>query len=191
MYTAIKAKTMMEAANKGKTAEDASISSFVQSFVHIGLANYQAHCGKEQEALTSIRRAEEAFQMAISSNETIPTWIDHSEGALLLNGGLAYYHLDNQTAAIASFTQIDTLAYVAEIQRTESFTDQVMAEVNRSDKSRDMEFCIENWQKGLQGAIAMRSQQAFTEARTAYTVMRAVWPGESRIKKLGEQLKHW
>ena len=37
----------------------------------------------------------------------------------------------------------------------------------------------------------MRSQQAFTEARTAYIGMRAVWPSEQRIKKLGEQMKHW
>jgi len=188
--TAERARNMMDTANKGKTADNAPVPSFVQSFVHIGLANYQAHCGEEQEALTSLRLAEDTF-LASKNEPTPPVWTVHNEANLYLMGGLAYYHLDNQAAAITSFAKIDALADRSETSRIESFTDQVMAEVNRSDKPRDMEFCIENWQNGIQGAFAMRSQQAFTEARTAYTVMRAAWPGEQRVKKLGEQMKHW
>jgi len=69
--------------------------------------------------------------------------------------GLTYYYLDNQEEAIKSLAGIDMLADIRETARTESFIAQVMAEINRNDKPRNMEFCIENWQKGLQGAIAI------------------------------------
>lgn len=183
MYMAERAKHIIE------QAEEGTVPLFAQSYIYAGLANYAAHSGKEQEALTSIRQAEETF-LASNDEAAPPIWIDFNKGSLLLHSGLAYYHLDKQTDAISLFAKVGSVAQTAETQRTESYTDQVMAEVNR-DKSRDMEFCIENWQKGLQGSIAMRSQQAFTEAKTAYAVMRAVWPGEQRIKKLSEQIKHW
>jgi hypothetical protein len=189
MYMAERAKHMMMAVNKGKTTDDAPVSSLAQSFVYAGLANYQAHCGEEQGALTSMRLAEEAFE-ASKKEAAPPVWIEYSQGGLLLHSGLAYHYMDKQTEAINLFARIGAVAQV-ETTRIESFTDQVLAEVYRSDKPRDMEFCIENWQKGIQGAIAMRSQQAFTEAKTAYAVMRAVWPGERRIKQLRKQIIHW
>jgi hypothetical protein len=190
VYTAERARHMMESENKGKAQDEAPISSLVQSYVYAGLAYYQAHCGKEQDAFTSLRLAEETFEA--SKREAMPPmWTTHDESNLYLLGGLAYHYLDNQAAAITSFAQIDMLDDTSETNHIESFTDRVVAEVYRSDKPRDMEFCIEHWQKGIQGAIAIRSQQAFTEAITAYAAMRAAWPGESRIKKLGEQLKHW
>ncbi len=60
-----------------------------------------------------------------------------------------------------------------------------------SPHSRDMDFCVKFWEKGMQGAIALRSKEAFAEAQVAYVAMRGAWPMEQRIKKLSEQIKHW
>lgn len=76
--------------------------------------------------------------------------------------------------AINFFERIDTLPTAVETQRVEAFTDQVMAEVNREDRPRDMEFCIDRWKQGIQRAIALRSEQSYHEAKVAYTAMRAV-----------------
>lgn len=78
-----------------------------------------------------------------------------------------------------------------ETYRVESFIDQVMAEVNREDKPRDMAFCIDRWKQGIQGAIAMHSEEKFTLALQVYATMRAVWHGEQRIKNLRDYIKHW
>jgi hypothetical protein len=190
LSTAERAKNIMEAANQGKTAEDAPVSSRVQSFVHAGLADFQAHGGRVQEALKSLRLAEETFEA--SKDEPLPpVWVTYDEASLYQREGLTYSRLDNQTAAITSFARIDGLADAPEVLRTDSFTAQVMAELNRSDKPRDMEFCLENWQKSLLGAIATQSRQQFKEAKVAYVAIRAAWPSEQRIKKLSEQIRPW
>ena len=184
MHTTERAKQMIE------TTDDVTVSSFVQSYVYAGLANYQGHCNRKQGALTSVRLAEDMLNA--SSNEPAqPLWIDYNRGSMLIHCGLAYYHLDMQEEAIRSFAGINDLEGAMETTRTESFTDQVMAEVNREDKPRDMDFCIDRWETGIQRAIAMRSKQAFAEAKVAYAAMRGAWPTEQRVKKLGEQIKHW
>jgi transcriptional regulator with XRE-family HTH domain len=184
MHAAEKAKYIIE------TAGDSSLPSLVQSFVYVGLANYQAHCEQEQEALTSLRLAEDAF-IASKDESSPPVWVDHNEANLLLMSGLTYYYLDNQEEAIKSLARIDALADTRETARAESLIAQVMAEIGRNDKPRNMEFCIENWQKGVQGAVAIRSKSRLNEARTAYIAMRAAWPGEQRIKDLRDYIAHW
>jgi hypothetical protein len=96
-----------------------------------------------------------------------------------------------QEDAIKSFAGINYLEGIAETTRIESFTDQVIAEVNHDDRPRDMDFCIDRWEKGMQGAIALHSKEAFAEAQVAYAAMRGAWPGEQRVKKLSEHIQHW
>ena len=187
MHTTKRAKQMIETA---ETTVQSTISSFAKSYVYAGLANYSGHCNQKQEALTSVRLAEEMLN-ASNDEPSPPIWIGYSKGALFLHNGLAYYHLNMHEEAIMSFAKINDLEGIAETTRVESFTDQVMAEVNREDKPRDMDFCIDRWETGIQGAIAMRSKEAFAEAKVAYAAMRGAWPGENRVKKLSEQIKHW
>jgi transcriptional regulator with XRE-family HTH domain len=187
MLTTAKAKNMIEASEKK------SLSLMLQSYVHVGLANYQAHTGAKykQDALTSLGQAQTAFDAAMENKEIAPIWIGYDEGNLLLNGGLAYHHLGMSQKAIDSFAMIDNLTDSQETCRVESFIDQVMAEVNREDRSPDLTFCIDRWKQGIQGAIAMHSEEKFTLSIQVYATMRAVWRGEQRIKDLHDYIVHW
>ena len=186
MYTAKKAAHLIET-----TEEGTPIPLMIQRYVYAGLANYQAHNGKKQDALTSLGQARATFDAAIANKETAPVCAGFDEGNLLLNSGLAYYHLGHSQQAINAFATISHLPESHETYRVESFIDQVMAEVYREDKPRDMDFCITRFKQGVQGAIAMRSEQKYTEAKNAYAAMRGAWPYEKRVKALSEYFKHW
>jgi tetratricopeptide (TPR) repeat protein len=189
MHTTAKAKNMIEIAE----AEGTPLSLMLQSYVYAGLANYQAHTGPKykQDALASLGKAKAAFDAAIANKETAPIWIGYDEGNLLLNSGHAYHHLGMSQKAIDSFARIGDLTDTHETYRVESFIDQVMAEVNREDKPPDMDFCIDRWKQGIQGAIVMQSEEKFTLAIQVYATMDAVWRGEQRIKNLRDHIKRW
>lgn len=189
MHTATRAKHMIATAEAEKTP----LSLMLQSYTYAGLANYQAHIGPKykQEALTSIGQARATFDEAMENKETAPIWIGYDEGNLLLNSGLAYYHLGMSQKAIDLFARIDQLPVAHETNRIGSFIHQVVAEVNSEDRPPDMAFCIDRWKQGIQGAIAMHSGQVFNEAIQVYATMRAVWRGEQRIKNLRDHIKHW
>jgi tetratricopeptide (TPR) repeat protein len=165
----------------------------LQSYVYAGLANFQAQAGLKykQDALTSIELARATFDQAVENKEPFLVGTGFNEGNLLLHSGLAYHHLGMQQKAIDSFARISNLTGPYESYRAESFIDQVMAEVNREDRRPDMDFCIDRWAQGLQGAIALRSEAKFTLAIQVYATMRAVWRGEQRIKNLRKQIEHW
>ncbi len=105
--------------------------------------------------------------------------------------GDARYHLGMSQQALACFVKIDQLPIAHETNRVASLLHQVMAEVNRGDKTHDLDFCLERWQRGIQGAIAMRSEQTLTEAIHAYTALCIAWPGEKRVKQLRESIIRW
>lgn len=186
----------MQAAQRGKALLDEyvkkgiSISPFLQSALIIQLASSQAQMGKkyEQEALGHLKESRVAFYS--ESHTTVPNWLEHNEGSLFIMGGLIHYHLDMQKEAILSFKHLDSLQ-TSETTRTESFLSRVQAELERSDKPRDMEFCVQYWKQGLQKAIAIQSEQWFAEAKTVYHHMRTAWPHEQRIKILRDQIEHW
>jgi transcriptional regulator with XRE-family HTH domain len=189
MHTAAKAKNIIETTEAKETPH----SLMLQSYVYAGLANYLAHMGPayKEDALISIGQAQAAFDEAVENKETAPIWIGYDEGNLLLNSGLAYHHLGMPQKAIDSFAKIDQLPVAHETNRVGSFIHQVVAEVNREDRSPDMAFCIDRWKRGIQGAITLHSGQVFNEAIQVYGTMRVVWRGEQRIKNLREYIKHW
>ena len=128
---------------------------------------------------------------AHSSND-IPIWLNHNQADLLIHDGLTHYYLGLQQGARDSFEQISALRDgVRETIRVEALLNQTLAELQREDQPRDMDYCISRWEEGLAGTLALKSQQRFNEARTIYTAMCAVWPGEPRVKSLREQLIHW
>ena len=104
---------------------------------------------------------------------------------------MAQLHVSMQKEALDSFAQIHLDPSKTEIIRVECFIHQVIAEVNRADKVRDMEWCVDHWVQGIEGAKQLRSEQRFGEAITAYAAMLAVWPGEHRIKELQAYITHW
>ncbi len=182
LQTAEQACHLMEQAHRN------TVPPSVQSYVYSGLATYQAHMRQVQNTLISIGKAHETF--ARSSNESIPLWVDHSQVNLLLNDGVAHLQLGFCKDALASFSQTDRLSRGG-IGNTEIWFHEAMAEVQRDDKPRDMDWCIDRWTKGIEGAKNLQSDQWFNEACMVYAAMRAAWPLEKRVKGLRELIVHW
>lgn len=185
LQTAKEAQMLLEREEKGNKG---SIPYFVQSYLYSGLATYQGHLNQHQATLTSIGKAHETFDQ--SKKETKPIWVDHSEFNLILNKGVAQLNLGLYREALDNFEQTRNFLRGG-IGSTEILINEVMAEVQREDKSRNMEWCIEKWTQGIEGAITLQSDQWFNEARSAYIAMRAIWPGETKIKNLRGLLTHW
>jgi transcriptional regulator with XRE-family HTH domain/tetratricopeptide (TPR) repeat protein len=164
-----------------------AIPQLMCSYVLAGLATYQSYHGKTQEAMRSIGMARDTFYAA-KVDDAIPIWIDHSIGNQLNNEGSTFLNLGSYKKALISLQQID-MQYANDTSiplscRVASTFDMVMVEVSRDDQARDMQFCIDTWMKGMQGAKILQSKLRFSEAVQAYQAMRAAWPGESRIREL-------
>lgn len=162
----------------------------LQSYVLCGLAKYKARIGSDrQEIFTLIGQAQQTYGDAQVKKETAPLWTGYDEGNLWLNVGLAYSHIDEPKQAIAAFSHMDTLN-THETYLVESYLDRVMIEATR-ENTRDMEFCIDYWTRGLQGAIALQSEEKYEMAKVVYAALRGAWPGETRIKGLSGMIQHW
>jgi tetratricopeptide (TPR) repeat protein len=191
LQAAEKAKNLLE--ERDKQAQHRQASTFVQpaeepvpqlvsSYVYAGLATYQARNGRKEDALLSLKKAHHTF-----SSEQAPIWIDHNQANLILNDGMAHYHLGLYKEALDSFAQTKHIQQ-DEVGRVEIFIDEVMTEVSRDDQPRDMMLCIDYWIQGIQKAKVLQSQQHINEAIHAYTAMCAAWPGEKQVKDLREHI---
>lgn len=196
LQAAEKAKFLLECQEKATSLHPAQapIPRVVASYVYAGLATYRAYDGQKDDALYALKKAHQTF-FEHNVDEQIPLWIDHNIGNLLINDGETHLHLNLFEQAKSSLGQIDT-AYahdttVSLTGRVNALLQQVTAEVSRDDQKRDMDWCIEYWRKGIEGAKAVQSQQHFNEALHTYTAMRAAWPGEQRVKDLRAHVTHW
>ena len=194
-----KAKYLLEERDRQDKQKSASsqlakepLPPLLESYVYAGLADYQSHTGQQQEVLTSLKKAHVAF-FAQSSHDPPPIWVTHihSEASVLLHDGLAHYHLGLYKEACDTFGKIGALQETSETTRVEALITQVMAELQREDKPRDMDRCIHHWEQAIQKATTIQSEQWFNASVAAHTAMRAAWPGEERIKNLRDQIKHW
>ncbi len=183
LQIAKKAKYLLETAHK------APIPQLVHSYIYAGLATYQAYSGQKQDAFISLKKAHTMF-FNRPNDEQASIWIDHNQANLILNDGMTHYYLDMHKEALDSFEQTKKIQQ-DDIGRVEILVDEVMAEISRDDKPRDMEWSIMQWTQAIQGAKTLRSDQWFKEATTAYKAMRVAWPGEQRIKELREHIIHW
>jgi transcriptional regulator with XRE-family HTH domain/tetratricopeptide (TPR) repeat protein len=196
LEAAEKAKYLLEQKEQSTPSRPAEelIPQLVSSYVYAGLATYQAYDGRKEDALHTLKKAHKAF-FERPADEQIPVWIDHNIGNLLINDGETYMHLGLHKEAIISLEQISTQydqdITICATARIEAFIHQVMAEVSRNDQPRDMQWCIDRWTQGIQGAKALQSQQRINEAIQGYAAMQAAWPGEKRIKDLRDYIVHW
>lgn len=197
LRAAEKAKYLLEERDKGDQRKHASVAhsaeepipQLAQSHLYSGLALCQAYNGRKEEALLSLQRAHATF---FAQSEASPIWIDHGLGNLLLHDGETHMHLGLYREALDSFEQIDARythsSSISMSKRTESLFDQVMVETSRDDQPRRMDWCIDMWTRGINGAQEVQSQQRFDDAVQAYIALRAAWPGEKRVKDLRDQL---
>lgn len=181
--------TAEQAQHALETAKDAAIPTMARSYVYAGLATYQAQFQQKQEALRSLGKAREFF-FKQDPDECVPAWIDHYLGNLVLNDGQTHFHLGMQKEALDSFAQIHADPDGSEAIRIEASLAQALAEAFRAD-SRDMDWCIDRWTQGIEGAKALKSEQRFGEALQAYAAMCAAWPTEARINALRERIVYW
>lgn len=196
LQLAEKAGFLLEQDRKSSSSRPAGapIPFLVHSYVYAGLATYQAYEGQKEDALLSLKKAHTTF-FGQTPDEPVPIWIDHSVGNLLLNDGSTHSHLGLYAGAVDSLQQIDT-RYTHDTAipfscRVEALIDQVTAEVSRDDGKRDMDRSITLWKQGMDGARTLKSDKKFSEAFQAFSMMRAAWPGEQRVKELREYVVHW
>ena len=195
LQAAEKAKYLLEQKEQPTPSQPAEepIPQLVSSYVYAGLATYRAYDGRKEDALHILKKAHKAF-FERPADEQVPIWIDHNIGNLLINDGKTYMHLGLHKEAMGSLEQIRTQyaqdTTISFTGRIDALITQVMVEVSRDDKPRDLQWCIDQWTKGIQEAKAVQSQQHFNEAVQAYAAMCAAWPGEKRVKDLREYIVH-
>jgi transcriptional regulator with XRE-family HTH domain len=205
LQEAEKAKSLLEERDQRDKQKQSSVSSqpaeepipqIVHSYVYAGLATYQAYHGYQYKegALLSLKKAHMTF-FAQSDQEVAPIWIDHHIGNLLINDGETYTHLGMYSEALDSLGQIETQyaqdTTIPLTNRVNALTSQIMAEVNRDDKPRDVQWCIDQWEQAIKGAKELKSNLRFNAAIQTYTAMRAAWPAEKQVKDLREHIVHW
>jgi tetratricopeptide (TPR) repeat protein len=160
----------------------------LQSFVFAGLATYYAENNHTHEARASLGMAYKTF-----SREDSVVWVDHTLSNLLSNDGETHYHLGEQRKSIETYSQITKLPSEDStvVGRHSAYTNLAKAEVSRDDQPRDMDYCIDFWTQGIQGAHELHSEIRFSQSRQVYDMLRAAWPGEQRVKGLRDLLVHW
>jgi hypothetical protein len=121
---------------------------------------------------------------------------DFNESNLILEDGLTCYHLEQYEKALQVFgNAIDFPTFKplvpasSERVRLEIINNEILASLKRPKK--DMELSINLWRAGIQGTVALRSEQRFQEAVMAYNIMQALWPGDTRIKEIRDLARHW
>ncbi len=166
------------------------MSQLVRSHVYTGLAVYQAHAGMEQEALASLEQAKEAFY-AQPANEPPPVYVDHDESNLILLGGMTHFYLGSSHEALTDLEKVDTLSIRPETDRVEALIARAMIEASREDKPGDKDQSIDAWTQGIDGAIALQSEQRYNEGIIAYAAMCGTWRTEKDVRDLRERIRHW
>lgn len=166
------------------------LPQFVRSYVYAGLATYQAREGLEQEALRSMEEASTAFY-AQPTNEPSLIYADHSEENLLVQRGLVYLHIGSSEKALDAFKQGVASSAASEVGRVEALINQALVEASREDKPGDKYLSIDAWTQGIDGAIALQSEQRYNEGIIAYAAMCGTWRTEKDVRDLRERIKHW
>lgn len=166
----------------------------LQSSISGGVAKYQARNGLDEEALVALGDAKNAF--FTSGDDALSFVDDFNYSTLLLENGLTNYHLEQYEKALEVFAQaIDPQTLTSKVPpsservRIEIINNETLASLKRPTK--DMELSIYLWTAGIQGAIALQSEQRLNEALEALSIMQALWPGDKRIKELRDLARHW
>jgi transcriptional regulator with XRE-family HTH domain len=168
-----------------------SLSPLLRSRVYGTRALVQAKNGQSDSGL--LGRASEHFFAGLEAPDLL--YLDYDEASLIQADAMARYHGGDQKNAMASFGRmIDTQTLAAKIpqsERTRVETLNVMAMSSLKRPNKDLEETTHYWKAAIQGARTLQSELRFNEALTAYQVIDALWPGESRVRELRDLAVHW
>jgi transcriptional regulator with XRE-family HTH domain/tetratricopeptide (TPR) repeat protein len=170
-----------------------SVHPLVRSNTYAVLGAYSAQNGHREYALKALDMATQTFFSTPPMNEF--NYMDYDYSEVALTWGLAHARTGYPEEALKAFTEIidptmlTVKMPVSERVRVEFLNHMALASVKSSIK--DMEQAVTYWQAGIQGAKALKSEQRFSEAMTAYEIMESVWHGDKRITNLRELIVHW
>jgi transcriptional regulator with XRE-family HTH domain/tetratricopeptide (TPR) repeat protein len=187
--TALQAKYILESASL-------PVLPLIQSAVYGTVAKYQAQNRQQEEAFTALGVAHETFAVPAEDEERSGIDPDYNLSNLILRDGLTHYYLGHYDEALDSFAKaidLETLdpkvSASSERVRIELINHQVLASLKSSKREKGHSIYL--WKAGMQGAIALRSEQRFIEALTAYDIMEALWSDDKRITELRDLILHW
>ncbi|HZR44452.1 MAG TPA: helix-turn-helix transcriptional regulator [Ktedonobacteraceae bacterium] len=190
--TALRAQHLLEHATE---YTNIPVPPLMQSAIYAGTARCYAATRQKDEVLSALHQAHDTFPDSDSSRDML-VYAEHNRAHLFMYEGLAYYHLRQYKDASTSFAQaidpetlLSQLPLSSERVRVEIINHQVLASLMLPNK--DKEQIRYGWVAGMQGAQALRSEQRFNEAMTAYRIMQALWPDEKDIEELEEFTQHW
>ncbi len=160
------------------------VTPLLRSRAYQGLASAAARCGQEEEAQRYIGLAYDTFP---DDFEHDPSYLyaDSGLSVLYMYDGLTRLDLDQPQAALEAFNKVDGLAPkipVGESTRLEFINLQAKA----ATAMRDREASCIYVEAATEQAKALDSQWGRSEAWEVYQQMRAVWPGDPKIRGLSE-----
>lgn len=174
------------------TERGAPVSPQLLAGVYSTLALMTAKNGRDGK--NYLRKAADSFFTPADADDRF-VYMDYTRGDLVLNDGMTHYEQRDYRKALDSLGQlIDTETLRAKIalperSRIEALNTIALAQLKTKD--RDMESILHVWDTAIAGAKHLQSEQRFSEARTGYDIMEALWPDEKRIEERRELALHW
>jgi tetratricopeptide (TPR) repeat protein len=171
----------------------ADLPPLQRSRVHAELAVVYGQLGREQDSIRAAGQAEELYP---DRPEDDPSFLyaEFTPASLVLERGLAYVALagrfpgrGHQGKAAAIFGQaMEPALQMPDRIRFEIVNHQADTAVLLGDLDAFETF----WDQGLAGATMLASKQRLREMRAVWSRATARWPGEDRVKGLGDSLRH-
>lgn len=167
------------------------VSLLVQNKLSMELARAYAWNGQVQEALRCIGDARATLP---AENTFVPIFLSGDSGLshLLLMEGQTHLsigeqqpesdHYDQAETVLAQIETLPSTVVIPERFRIEIFNQQALAAMKTQNLER---FCF-YFEKGIQGAKALGSQQRRQEAVDLYWQGRKLWSHEGRVKDLAD-----
>lgn len=166
---------------------NASVPTSLKGNIYSSLAYAQARNG--QKVTATLRLAEEALlhNEDFGGDPPVPTLMHNIGMALLAQGDY-----DQTFAMIGQIIDLETLSPKMPLparSQIEAINALALASLKRQDK--DLEMTMHLWQKGIQGAKALKSEQRFAESLKVYEIMEALWSDDLRVTSLRDLAVHW
>jgi|GEM_PF-7054200 len=177
-----------------------SAPALLRSCVYAGLAEAQASCGEEQEALSSIALAHQSFPVYPERDVSF-LYADFDRYQLFLWEGLAYFALGRHffssdeeqksrgyyERAWEAFVHIDEgqgQIIASERDRTDILNRLATTALALGDRAQFLTY----FEKGVQGVAALGSKRRTEELAKTYRKGRTTWPDDAEVKNLGDML---
>ena len=170
--------------------KDVAIPPRLQACVNGMLACAHARNGEDgkaylDQASTLLSEKDDSSLVYVMYNKTA---LSLDTGTVLSLQGESEKALEELSKSVDPKTLTLKTPY-SEVGRIEVLNTMAMVVLKTKDK--DMEQAIHFWKAGIEAAKALKSEQRFKEALTAYEIMEHIWSDEARIKELRDLTRHW